>query len=323
MKAICVQNFGDPQVLQLQDVDDLVPQAGQVLVRVHAAGVNPFETSVRAGQYAALPDLPYTPGCDGAGVVEAVGAEVAHVKAGDRVYLASSANGTSGTYAEQVVAPAEHVHALPDGVSFQQGAALGVPYGTAYRALFQRAQAQPGEWLLVHGATGGVGLAAVQLARAAGLRVIGTGGTQAGRDLVSQQGALHVLDHHAEDHEARILELTGGRGVDVVLEMLANVNLARDLRMLARGGRVAVIGNRGSIEINPRELMVREAAVMGVLIWNKTPAQDAAAQAALQAGLASGALKPVIGHEFSLADAAQAHEKIMQDGALGKIVLLP
>src|SRR6185503_5878689 len=123
---------------------------------------------------------------------------------------------------------------------------------------FQRGRGKAGETVLVHGATGGVGIACVQFARAAGLTVIGTGGSEKGRALVAEQGAHHVLDHRTAGYEQQLMDLTGGRGVDLIAEMLANVNLARDLTMLARGGRVIVIGNRGAIEINPREAMGRE-----------------------------------------------------------------
>lgn len=320
MKAIRVTAFGGPEVLQLQTVAEPQPAAGQVLVRIRAAGVNPFETNVRSGHYARLPALPYTPGHDGAGVVEAVGADVQAFKAGDRVYLTGS---LTGTYAELALADTASVHALPNPASPAQGAALGVPYTTAYRALFQRARARAGETVLVHGATGGVGLAATQLAHAAGLRVIGTGGTMQGRELVAAQGATHVLDHRSPDYREQLMALTEGRGVDLILEMLANVNLGHDLALLARGGRVAVIGSRGAVDINPRDAMAREAAILGVMLWNITPEENSAIQMALQAGLQTGALAPVIGHELPLEQATQAHERILQPGALGKIVLTP
>lgn len=320
MKAIRVTAFGDPEVLQLDTVPDPVPAAGQVLVRMRAAGVNPFETYIRAGSYAQLPALPYTPGRDGAGTVQAVGAGVTHVQPGDRVYLTDS---STGTYAELALADVAGVHPLPDNASFAQGGALGVPCSTAWRALFLRAQARAGETVLVHGATGGVGLAATQLASAAGLHVLGTGGSEQGRELVAAQGADHVLDHHAKDYAAQIMDLTGGRGVDVIVEMLANVNLARDLELLAPGGRVAVVGNRGTVEINPRDAMAREAAILGVMLWHTTPAENRGIQMGLQAALRTGALAPVVGHELPLAEAPRAHELLLQPGALGKIVLVP
>lgn len=320
MKAIRVERFGGPEVLRMATVADPEPGKDQVVVRVRAAGVNPVETYVRSGKYAALPELPYTPGTDAAGVIEAVGPGVDGFRTGDRVYTAGT---VSGSYAELALADAANVHRLPERTSFAQGAALGVPYATAYRALFQRAQARAGETLLVHGGTGGVGLAAIQLAVAAGLRVIATGGSEAGRKLAADQGAEHVLDHHREGYLGELEQLTGGRGVDVILEMLANVNLGRDLGVLAHAGRVVVIGSRGTVEINPRDLMARDAAIFGMILW-KTPAADATSiHAGLYGGLASGALNPVVAEELPLADVPRAHELVMQAGARGKYVLVP
>jgi NADPH2:quinone reductase len=215
------------------------------------------------------------------------------------------------------------VHPLPHNVTFAQGAGINVPYATAFRALFQIAHGKPAETVLIHGASGGVGVAATQLARAAGLTVIGTGGTERGRGLVAAQGAHHVLDHHAPGYVDDLIKLTGGRGVNVVLEMLANLNLARDLTVLAPKGRVVVIGNRGNIEINPREIMRRDAAVLGMTLWNASRDELASIHAGIVAGLENGSLRPVVGKELPLADAPQAHRAIMEPGAYGKIVLVP
>ena len=242
MKAIRVDQFGEPDVLRLVELPIPQPTGGQVLVRVHAIGVNPVETYIRSGNYARKPALPYTPGSDAAGVVEAVGDEVGMFKPGDRVYTAGT---VSGSYAEFALCDLSQVHLLPANVSFAQGAAIGVPYATAYRALIQRGQARAGESVLIHGASGGVGIAAVQLACAHSLKVLGTAGTEAGRQLVMQQGAQQVFDHGAADYLGKILQATGNRGVDVILEMLANQNLAKDLTLLAPGGRVVVIGSPG------------------------------------------------------------------------------
>ncbi|KAK1879754.1 Quinone oxidoreductase [Dissostichus eleginoides] len=195
MRAISVREFGSPSVLRLTELPVPQPGPGQVLIRVHACGVNPVETYIRAGTYPRKPPLPYTPGTDVAGVVD--------------------------SYAEFSVAAEQCVHRLPDALHFTQGAAIGVPYFTAYRALVHKAHTQPGETVLIHGASGG--------------------------------------------------EATEGRGVDVILEMLSNVNLSKDLQMVADGGRVAVIGCRGSIEINPRDTMAKESCIMGVALFFATP----------------------------------------------------
>ena len=267
MKAIRVHEFGGPEVLKLEDVPDLHTGAGQVVVRVKAVGVNPYETYMRQGTYAIKPPLPYTPGKRCGGHRGFGGEDVVGLAPGDRVYVAGT---LSGAYAEQALSEAWQVHPLPPNVSFAQGAGVNVPYATAFRALLQIARAQAGETVLIHGATGGVGVAGVQLARAAGMLVIGTGGTERGRELVAVQGAHHVLDHHDPDYLDQLMKLTMGRGVDVILEMLANVNLAKDLTVLAPQGRVVVIGNRGNIEINPREIMRRDAAVLGMTLFNAT-----------------------------------------------------
>jgi NADPH2:quinone reductase len=320
MKAIRVHEFGPPEVMRLEEVTAPQVGPGQVLLKVYAAGVNPVETYIRAGMYAQKPILPYTPGTDAAGVVEAVGEGVRRVEPGDRVYTSFT---LTGSYAEKTLCKESQVHPLPPDVSFVQGAGVNVPYSAAYRALFQRARAEAGETVLVHGASGGVGVAAVQLARAAGLTVIGTAGTEAGRDLATVQGAHHVLDHTAPDYLKEVMELTDQRGVDLVLEMLANVNLARDLEVLAAGGRVVVIGCRGTVPIDPRQTMARETAILGMYIWNASDRETAGIHAALGAGLANGTLRPIIGNEMPLAEAARAHHEVMEGKAYGKIVLIP
>jgi len=290
-----------------------------VLVRVKAIGINPVETYIRTGTHAVKPTLPYTPGADAAGVVEAIGSGVTRVKVGERVYTAGT---VTGAYAEKTLCNETQVHSLPEKISFAQGAAVNTPYATAYRALFQRAKALPGETVFVHGASGGVGIAAIQLARAVGLKVIGTAGTEKGRALVAEQGAHHVLDHRAPDYLQELMKLTEGRGVDVILEMLANVNLGKDLPLLAQEGRVVVIGNRGTVEINPRDTMGRNAAILGMALHIVPERDRASIHAALDAGLRNGTLKPIVGQELPLADAAKAHQAVLQPGAYGKIILL-
>jgi NADPH2:quinone reductase len=320
MKAIVVHEFGGPEVLKYEELPTPKPAAGQVLVRIHGAGVNPYDTYMRAGTYAVKPPLPYTPGSDGAGVIAAVGDGVKKVKPGDRVYTAKT---LTGAYAEYALALEEQVHTLPEKISFAQGAGVWVPYGTAYYALHHSAQARASESVLVHGASGGVGTAAVQMARAMGLTVLGTAGTQKGVDLVNREGAHQVFDHSKPGYQEEILKATGGRGVDVILEMLANVNLAADLKLLATNGRVIIIGNRGEIMINPRDLMLRRASARGFTLWAITPAEETEIHAGLIAGLESGTLRPVIAKEMPLAEAARAHKEILEPGAAGKIVLIP
>jgi NADPH2:quinone reductase len=322
MKAVVVREFGPAEVMKLEEVPHPAPGPGQVLVRVKAIGVNPVEVYIRSGTYARKPSLPYTPGTDVAGIVESVGPDVTRVKKGDRVYTHGTAGGYGG-YGELTVCDESQVHPLPDRLTFAQGAAMGVPYGTAWRALFLRAQARPGETVLIHGASGGVGIAATQIARAHGLRVIGTAGTDKGITLVREQGAHEALNHRDADYMSRIMPLTGGRGVDVILEMLANVNLDRDLEVLALRGRVMVIGTRGRVEIDPRKMTGKDGTILGMTMFNATAEEQRVIHAALVAGLENGTLNPVIGRELPLAQAVQAHGAVMEAGAFGKIVLIP
>ena len=317
MKAIRVHQFGGPEVLRLEEIPVPVPGPGQVLVRIHSIGVNPVETYFRSGTNPNI-RLPWTPGMDAAGVIETVGDGVIQTQIGRRVYTSDT---VSGAYAELALCEVAQVHTLPERLTFAQGAAIGIPYATAYRALFQRARAVAGEWVLIHGASGGVGLAATQLARAAGLTVVGTGGSDRGRELVIAQGAHHVLDHRAPDYLDRALALTGGHGFDVILEMLANVNLGKDLPLLARNGRVIVIGSRGKVEITPRDLMSRDADIRAMSLFNASSAELASVHAGLAAGFENGSLRPVIGREFPLAEAAPAHVAVLAPGACGKIIL--
>jgi NADPH:quinone reductase len=319
MKAILVREFGGPEVLKLEQVPIPKPAPGEVLVRIHAAGVNPYDSYMRAGTYARKPPLPYTPGSDGAGVIESIGEGVQKVKPGDRVYTAQT---LSGAYAEYALARQEQVHPLPSKVNFQQGAALWVPYGTAYHALYHAAGAHASETVLVHGASGGVGIAAVQIARAMGLTVLGTAGTAKGLEIAKREGAHQVFDHRKAGYQAEILQATGNRGVDIILEMLANVNLAHDTKLLGNQGRVIVIGSRGDVTIDPRELMGRRASIRAFTLWGITPTEEADIHAGLIAGLENGTLRPVVGKEVPLADAARAHKEILEPGASGKIVLI-
>lgn len=321
MKAIRVHQFGGPEVLKVDDAETPHPAPNEILVRVMAAGVNPYDTYMRSGADGARnPVLPYTPGSDAAGKIEVVGAGVDHLRVGDRVYTSGT---LTGAYAESALCKMEQVHTLPGEVTFSQGAGIYVPYATAYRSLFQLALAKPGEAVLIHGASGGVGVAAIQWARSAGLKVLGTAGSEKGLKLIAEQGAEHCFNHGSPNYQQEILESTQGRGVDVILEMLANKNLGHDLKMLAHRGRVVVVGSRGDVQITPRDIMAREASVMGVLQWSIPADQLAEIHAAIGSGLRSGTLKPFVGRELPLAAAAEAHRVVIESSALGKIVLIP
>ena len=318
MKAIRVHEFGPPELMQVEDVEKPQATRTQVLVKVHAVGVNPVETYIRSGNYAAAPVLPYTPGKDAAGVVEAVGDGVTEWNIGDRVY---TANSISGTYAEYTLADENDLSRLPDNTSFEQGAGIWTPYATSYRALFQKAKAKQGETVLIHGASGGVGIAAVQWAKSRGLRVVGTASSDAGKQLVKEQGADLVFDHSEEGYLSQIRDATGG--IDVIIEMLANMNLAKDFDVLKMFGRICVVGNRGSLDFNPRLIMGKDATVTGMALYNAPREAFDEIHKEIFRGLSEGYLKPIVSRQFPLANAAEAHHAVIEEKALGKTVLVP
>lgn len=320
MKRIIVKEYGPPEVMSLEEAEIPTPVGSQVLVRVRAAGVNPVDTYLRSGNHAHAPKLPYTPGKDAAGVVDAIGDEVSKFKVGDRVYTADS---LTGTYAEYALCDEVQLGRLPDNITFEQGAGVWTPYATSYRALFQKAGAKSGETVLVHGASGGVGIAAVQWAKNAGLTVIGTASSDEGKALAADQGADHVLDHTDEAHLASVKDITAGKGVDVIIEMLANVNLQNDLDVLAMFGRVVVVGNRGSLDFNPRAMMGKDAVVYGMSLFNSPQDVRNDIHDAIYDGLMHGFLAPSVRVSMPLADAPRSHHEVIESKALGKIVLVP
>lgn len=320
MRAIVVPEYGEPEVMKVEDVPTPEPKGAEILVKIKAAGVNPVDTYLRTGVHAHAPKLPYTPGKDAAGVVEAIGEDVTKYEPGDRVYTADS---LTGTYAEYAICSENQLGHLPDNVSFEQGAGVWTPYATSYRGLFQKARAKRGETVLIHGASGGVGIAAVQWAKNAGLTVIGTASSEAGRDLVKTQGADHVFDHSRKDYFDAIKDVTGGCGVDIIIEMLANVNLQKDFDVLATFGRITVIGNRGALEFNPRSAMTKDATIYGMSLFNSPEEIRAEIHAAIFKGLSSGFLNPFVGKRFPLSEAPAAHHEVIESKALGKIVLIP
>ncbi len=324
MRAVLVRAFGEPSVMRVEEAPAPRAQDGQILVRLHAAGVNPVDAYIRSGRYSRVPELPYIPGMDGAGVVESIGPRVTPQPGsralceGDRVWLCARAG---GAYAELVACEPHEVHPLPDGVPFEQGACLGVPFLTAWRALMQVGLARPGQAVLVHGASGGVGSACVQIAAAMGMEVLGTAGTPEGLAFVRSLGCTHAFHHGETGYEKAIIEATGGRGVDVVVEMLANVNLARDMDLIAPRGRIVVVGNRGETIVNPRGLMAKDATVAGMALFNAAPAELLECAAGIGAGLREGWLRPTVQEVIPLEHAPRAHDWVMTDGKRGNIVL--
>lgn len=320
MRAIRVAEFGAPSVMSLQDVPKLsAPGAHECVVKIHSCGVNPVDTYIRSGTYGKLPELPYTPGKDGAGVVEEVGSEVQGLKVGDRVYVYNS---LSGSYAQSSLCRADHVYHLPESVSFAQGACLGTPAFTAYRALFEKGRGRPGDSVFVHGASGGVGLIAIQLATAAGLRVTGTASSAQGRQAVLQAGAVAAFDH-SDDGYLTALKDSQPSGFDICIEMLANSNLGVDLPLMAQGGRVCVVGSRGPVQINPRDMMTTELEVHGIALMQSTDEEIRRASSFVTACLQQGSLKPIVSLDLPFTEASAAHVEVMekQNVKVGNIVL--
>lgn len=319
MKKIEVASFGDPQVMAVVEADLPVPARGEVLLEVWAVGVNPVETYIRAGIYPVLPKLPYTPGGNAAGTILACGPDTAPWQPGDRVYTVAS---LSGTYAQQCLCRKDQIFSLDNRLSYAQGAALGVPAATAWRALYLRADAKAGERVLIHGASGSVGQAAIQLAVASGLKVYGTAGSPEGLELIRELGAT-AFDHGREGYLAELAGGCGNEGFDLILEMLANKNLAADLALLGAGGRVIIIGSRGPIEIDPRATMGKETEIRGLSLFNSSPEETIKTHKGLSEAIAKNVLSPRISCQLPLEQAPLAHQKVLESANCGKIVLLP
>ncbi len=321
MKAIEVTEFGSSNVLKYKEVKNPVIQEDEILVTLKAAAVNPVETYVRQGTYAQLPSLPYIPGKDGAGIVEAVGARVKKFNVGDRVFVTVETDAQFGTYAQAIICKENEATLLPESMTYRQGAAIGSSGLTALYALKQKAALKSGEYILIHGATGGVGTLALQFAKRYGAKVIATAGSKDGLELLKNLGADYVFNHHAEGYIEEIQNLTKKHGLDVIIEMLANVNLPKDLEVIGNKGRIVIIGNRGEVTINPRVLMTKGAHITGLMLANITPDEVQENTALLLQGLEEG-IKPVIDKVFPLDQAAIAQDYIIEiKGSLGKIVL--
>lgn len=323
MKALRIHSFGPASNLRVEEIPTPSPSPNEILVQIHRAGVNPVDTYIRSGAYAALPPLPYTPGHDGAGIVVAVGESVSKWRAGDRVYVAGSA---SGTYAEFALCRSDQVFSLPDAASFDTGAALGIPYATAAVSLFHHTNLSSSQTLLVRGAGGGVGFAAIQLALEAGAKPIAIAGSPAARaSLATLLGTDHVIDSASDPEtiERHVLELTGGKGVEVLLETAAQDHLGADLRLLAQEGIALVVGSRGPATLLPRDLMARNASLRGVMLMRCPAPALAAAHTRLASLLSAGKLTAPIHATLPLPEGARAHEMQLERGLFGKILLSP
>ena len=265
-----------------------------------------------------LPKLPYIPGREGAGIIEKVGSSVTKFAPGDRVWFSAPVTGSAAEYS---VVESTSTFPLPDNVSFVEGSTLGIAYLTAYRALFVKARAQAGESVFIHGASGGVGLAAVQLGKAHGLQVYGSAGTEEGMEIIKSQGADFVINHNQNDYIDNLLDVRKD-GFSIILEMLANVNLNHDLVLISNFGRICIIGNRGEIQVDPRRLMQKEGSIVGVFLAHTSPHEMEHMGSAINVMLQNKQLKPVIDLELPLEKLDEAHTEVIEKrSSKGKIVI--
>lgn len=317
MRAVVVTEYGEPEVLVDREIHIPAVGPGRILIRLMAAGVNPVDAYMREGSNEYRPILPFTPGMAGAGIIEDVGEGMIGYEIGERVYIAGS---VSGTYAEYCICSPGQIFPLPARLGWAEAACLGVPYFTAARALFTKGRITEGDSVLIHGASGGVGLACLQLAAGRALRVFGTAGSDAGMSLVLRNGAEACFDHNEEGHCERIKEAS--EGIDLIVEMLANANLNNDITTLAVGARIVVVGSRGRIDFSPRDLMNGEYTLIGTRITLANLEEKASYAKLIEEGVEGGRIKPRVRAEFALEDSYRAHRMLMEGPSAGNVVLV-
>lgn len=315
MKAIQIMNYGPASDLELVEIDKPSINSDQILVKVSTAGVNPVDTYIRSGQNNYTAFFPHIPGSDGAGTIEQIGFNVTGFEVGQRVYFNRSVSGSS---AEFTICDPENLFPLADALSFAEGACIGIPFTTAYQALL-RAEAKAGDKVLIHGATGAVGTAAIQLASILGMEVVASAGTKEGAQMLQKLGFKEVVMHNQPGHLKPFQ--FANQGFNIIIEMLANYNLSQDLKSLSFRGRIAVVGNHGTVEINPRDLMLRDASIIGIALANTQPEDLKRTAKAMLPLFEKKVLNPVISKRYQFEELAQAHEDILHPGAMGNLIL--
>jgi len=324
MKAVLCKELGLADKLVVEETDAPVAGKGHVLVDVKAAGLNFPDTLIIQGKYQFQPALPFTPGGEGAGIVAAVGEGVKHLNVGDKVIFMCQ----TGAFAEQVAVPAFTAIPMPDGLSFEMAAGITLTYGTSYHALKQRALLQPGETVLVLGAAGGVGIATVELAKAMGAKVIAAASTDEKLAFCKNSGADELINYSTEDMKARLKEITGGRGVDVIYDPVGGDYSEIAFRSMAPGGRHLVIGfAAGDIPKIPLNLcLLKQASLVGVF-WGAWAAANAPVQIQNMTDIlgmvASGEVKASVNDVFQLAEVQAAYACLTERRAKGKVILRP
>jgi NADPH:quinone reductase len=324
MRAMVMTDWGEPKDLKLTELPDPDPKPGQVAIEVRAIGCNFFDILMGQGKYQVRPPLPFSPGGEIAGIVRSVGADVSHVRPGDRVFAMLGWGG----YASVAVAPAEGVVPMPASMSFEHGAAFGIVYQTSYFALVHRAALRPGETLLVHAAAGGVGLAAVQIGRALGARVLATAGSSAKLAVAKEHGAEEAYDYTKPDWVERVKEATGGRGADVIYDPVGGEIFDLSTKAIAFSGRLLVIGFASgkipSIQVN--RVLLKNISIVG-LHWGAYRAHDPAKIGESMIELfrlyEAGKIRPVVSSVRPLPEAGAALEEISSRRSVGKVLLAP
>src|SRR5215469_6667050 len=329
MKLVQFRSPGPPSVLQCLDVPVPEPKAGEVLIRAHAIGVGIPDTLIRAGTYSHMPPLPATPGTELSGIIEKVGDGVASRRVGERVYASARERPQrGGHYAEYVATPAEATFVLPDRVDLDAAAALA-NYQVAYHIFNDAVHLRKGESVLVHAAAGGMGNALIDLAKAAGLMVIGVAGGQEKARFARELGADHVIDRKGENVAARVAEITGGHGVDAIIDPVAGPTIPGNIALLAPCGVLVIYGGLGGKAPLDLEQTLRargnSPAIRHFTIhtWDRLVEERRAGMRAIIDMLAAGKLHPRIHAVLPLAQAARAHEMLESGAVLGKLLLRP
>ncbi len=318
MKAVVYEQYGEPNVLKVAEIEKPVINENEVLIKVKASGVNPVDTYFRKG-IRQVNGFPFVPHLDLAGEVAEVGANVTNVKVGDRVW-ATNANSAS---AEYTALPSHLVFPLHTDYTFVDGAALAMPFMTAHLSLFFRGKLQAGETVLVYGGAGAVGHAAIQLAKAAGATVITTASSIEKADIAKQAGADHIILYKEESVIDRTTELTDGKGIDLILDVSVSENLETDLEIIKWGGRIVTIGSpvNNTPQLPWRQLNLKHASLLGMLQLTAPSEAIIEAGREISAGFANGSFKSYVGKVFAFDEAAAAHEHIEQKSINGRIIL--
>jgi NADPH2:quinone reductase len=320
-QAIVVEEYGDESVLTVHTKEITNPKNTQVLVKIMAAGINPVDTYHRSGGQGYGPKLPFVPGLDGSGIIEEIGDSVSKFKNGDRVYFCALR--LVGSYQQYVVLEEDEVSPLSDELNFAEGAALFVNYATAYQALVLNSQAQKDQCCFIHGASGGVGVAAIQWGKSLGLTIIASAGTNEGMKFIRDQGVDLAVNHKDPRHYSEILDFTESKGVDIIIEMAAHINLTKDCSIVKPRGKIVIIGSRGELAFSPRLLMSKDLSVTGQSLFNLSDGERLQCVEALNKAVSEKKLKPIIQQTYPLEQTRQAHKDVMLRPKMGKLILLP